>query len=114
MNEAAQEHETKWTPGPWGFEGAGLDKYYEVAPFGKDGVLDWDREVAATDGNIWNAHLIAAAPRLYAALYEAAHLVHFGALPPNSRSSDPFETCEADCCKTWRALLAEARGEVAP
>ena len=98
MNEAAQEHETKWTPGPWGIEGAGLDnnRYYQIVPLTKAGELDWAREIGETvDDNIANAHLIAAAPRLYAAL-EAL----FGAFGHK-------EIAEAE------AALAEARGGVA-
>ena len=71
--------EAKFTPGPWGYKLSSPRScpFYEIAPYGDDGELDWDREIATTfDDNEQHARLIAALPRMHDALYRVLCLLN--------------------------------------
>ena len=92
----AENHETKWTPGPWG-----------IHPEYPEWVSTNDADIAEVSG--WppqhdeeqtaNRHLIAAAPELYEALLSLCDYLAFE--PPHD---GPLVTA-------GRAALAKARGE---
>lgn len=86
----------KWTPGPWAFHKRGQRIYG-----GKTGGLDIAQMRINPDWEA-NAHLIAAAPDLYAALERALNFI------ANTES----EMGEAlPCGDAARTALAKARGE---
>ena len=120
MNKATQEHETKWTPGPWGV--GDLSK----SPFNPPtSVWDTKRVLIASTGGYSdnsrgddlrqeqeaNAHLIAAAPRLYEGLSHAAKRFHTFSIGGNHDGD--FAGCPNHHCQEWYTALAEARGEMA-
>lgn len=102
--------ETKWTPGPWSvFIDDSGDKWTGW-PLSIDAVTDPDKTVVRTGGHwpyewetatsqreaVANAHLIAAAPDLYAAL---EHMIRW------HDQLSPADIAKAE------AALAKARGE---
>ena len=102
--------ETKWTPGPWEIavermEDLGCDHIW-IAP------ASWVPRVARVvvypeyeAEERANAHLIAAAPNLYAALAEVA-----GSLHQTARDRDLSEG-ELSFMRRVDAVLSKARGE---
>jgi hypothetical protein len=99
--------ETKWTPGPWSVEG---ETVYALTDTGGQNrfwcsVQSVRRadEGEASDAEVRaNAHLIAAAPDLYAAL--AALMNEHGALTGSKE-------CDSAAEKLARLALSRARGE---
>jgi hypothetical protein len=95
--------ETKWTPGPWAIErggDAGPDAIHSIGPCRANGYMNasW-LSVSETD-----AHLIAAAPDLYAALE--------GILSAMLLSSNfIYDTLTRNASEAGYAALAKARGE---
>jgi hypothetical protein len=96
----------KATPGPWvACPVQGLD--YDYRPIARDVAsgaapyharVDYTGDKAETDAN---AHLVAAAPELYAALAAAWERVH-------------SDVCGHTCCEeceTAKSVMAKARGE---
>lgn len=97
VGEEDEMNETKWTPGPWEWEGR--DEPFSYTIFAKAGPLNVCPAIAHGLGN---ARLIAAAPDLYAALERALAL------------SKPRLQHEADCSCSYHegcAALAKARGD---
>lgn len=103
VDKVSESRKEKFTPGPWEVGYGLLDGgYLGIWKSGSETVVarisPTDRE---TDEDKANAHLIAAAPDMYAALEEARDI------------------CCADNCgsyhtrtyKEWTALLSKARGE---
>jgi hypothetical protein len=93
--------ETKFTPGPWEWDGNVWDyEYYNEAPWleGKDGRVVLSGQIrCSTEAN---AHLIAAAPELYDAVKELLYALQDD---ENWRTSGVYEDAES--------ALAKARGE---
>jgi len=105
--------ETRFTPGPWAVaDGEVHDKGYLVitakgmgphTPLARVGGADWD------DASRPDAHLISAAPDLYAALEAArAQLVTHCGEPDDSLYGDQIH---AQTIKLIDAALKKARGE---
>jgi len=93
--------ETKFTPGPWEWDGDVWDyDYAEEAPWliGKDNQIIIKGEIDCA--NKANAHLIAAAPDLYEAIKELLYALQDD---DNWRTSGVYEDAEN--------ALAKARGE---
>jgi hypothetical protein len=115
MTRDASEHTaSKYTPGPWGAEFTGphattRDGFWEIAPVGHRGQLEWDREIAATaDDNEANARLIAAAPDLLEALRNNIH--RFVAMI-NSGDCGFWDPETEETVIAARAAIAKAEGK---
>lgn len=101
----------KWSPGPWFWcleDEGGEHPMKTLAP----GVLIIDDD----GGGIWgdeidraNAHLISAAPDLYAALETILDDACSYICPSTGREGTPIP--HSDRCNAARAALAKARGE---
>lgn len=104
-------HEAKFTPGPWDY--CKPHKRWLVYPeSARDGGIDYYiAEAINVDGRFAeakaNAHLIAAAPEMYAALKEIEWI--FEGKEDITDSGGPNDAMRA--CETVRAALRKARGE---
>ena len=95
--------ETKWTPGPWRYDrtnGSPTTGEHMIAG-AKPGYLAEVRDCGSGDVRA-NAHLIAAAPDLYAALERTLNFIA-------NTESEMGETLP--CGDVARAAIAKARGE---
>jgi len=107
--ESSMSNETKWTPPPWVDEGPNQDG--ERCLFGADDsavavTIPVGSPDARTERSVANAHLIAAAPELYAALEDAVFRIRSTLIL--LECDDEFIARETEKA---RAALAKARGE---
>ena len=109
-------NETKWTPGPWvAYENAEDKCFYVAQQDGAPYTPDYS-DVCGLECRTWsgertivqqaNAHLIAAAPELYAALEDAVFRIRSTLIL--LECDDEFIARETEKA---RAALAKARGE---
>jgi hypothetical protein len=100
---------TKFTPGPWTSELSGLSYSIEAPSFGSVAKV-----FGSNDRCKANANLIAAAPRLYAALAEAAACFRrYESLHRAKLTSEGNLKADnnADMAEYCEAALAKARGQ---